>query len=102
MRMRGHSEHDDFRYVPPDLLRAWQKWDPVARMQSYLRTRHGLDDDTVAGIDGEVAAAIDAAEVQAKAEPPPDPASARDGLYRRWSPSWTVPAGVLGGWQDDR
>ena len=29
MRMRGHAEHDDFAYVPKELLAEWQKKDPV-------------------------------------------------------------------------
>jgi TPP-dependent pyruvate/acetoin dehydrogenase alpha subunit len=31
MRMRGHAEHDDFSYVPKELLEHWQKMDPVDR-----------------------------------------------------------------------
>lgn len=29
MRMRGHAEHDDFSYVPKDLLEEWSAKDPV-------------------------------------------------------------------------
>lgn len=29
MRMRGHAEHDDFSYVPKDLLDEWSAKDPV-------------------------------------------------------------------------
>ncbi len=29
MRMRGHAEHDDFSYVPKDMLEEWKKKDPV-------------------------------------------------------------------------
>jgi TPP-dependent pyruvate/acetoin dehydrogenase alpha subunit len=29
MRMRGHAEHDDFSYVPKDLLEEWATKDPV-------------------------------------------------------------------------
>lgn len=31
MRMRGHAEHDDFSYVPKELLAHWQLMDPVDR-----------------------------------------------------------------------
>ena len=31
MRMRGHAEHDDFSYVPKDVLAHWQQLDPVDR-----------------------------------------------------------------------
>lgn len=29
MRMRGHAEHDDFAYVPKDILERWSTKDPV-------------------------------------------------------------------------
>ncbi len=100
MRMRGHSEHDDFRYVPASLIEAWQPWDPVTRMKGYLRARH---DETVASLselEAAVAEEIDAAEAQAKAEPTPVPNSAKEGVFRRWHPEWTVPADQLGGWSE--
>ena len=31
MRMRGHAEHDDFSYVPKELLEEWSAKDPVER-----------------------------------------------------------------------
>jgi TPP-dependent pyruvate/acetoin dehydrogenase alpha subunit len=31
MRMRGHAEHDDFSYVPKELLEQWAVKDPVER-----------------------------------------------------------------------
>lgn len=34
MRMRGHAEHDDFAYVPKDMLEEWKKKDPV---ETYIR-----------------------------------------------------------------
>lgn len=33
MRMRGHAEHDDFSYVPRDVLEYWKRRDPVDRYQ---------------------------------------------------------------------
>jgi TPP-dependent pyruvate/acetoin dehydrogenase alpha subunit len=36
MRMRGHGEHDDMRYVPPELLEEWQRKDPIARFERFL------------------------------------------------------------------
>ncbi|MCX7929128.1 MAG: thiamine pyrophosphate-dependent dehydrogenase E1 component subunit alpha [Chlorobi bacterium] len=48
MRMRGHAEHDDFRYVPPPMLQYWEKRDPISRYETQLvergvMTRHELD-----------------------------------------------------------
>lgn len=36
MRMRGHAEHDDARYVPKELLTEWEKRDPIAQYQDSL------------------------------------------------------------------
>jgi TPP-dependent pyruvate/acetoin dehydrogenase alpha subunit len=36
MRMRGHAEHDDFSYVPKELLEYWQKRDPLDRYIAFL------------------------------------------------------------------
>lgn len=39
MRMRGHAEHDDFSYVPKEMLESWQKKDPVERYEKLLLER---------------------------------------------------------------
>lgn len=36
MRMKGHAEHDDARYVPRAMLEAWRKKDPILRYEKYL------------------------------------------------------------------
>ena len=36
MRMKGHAEHDDARYVPKEVLEAWRKKDPILRYEKYL------------------------------------------------------------------
>lgn len=35
MRMRGHAEHDDYAYVPKEMLAEWTKKDPV---ETYAKT----------------------------------------------------------------
>ena len=39
MRMRGHAEHDDMKYVPAEMLEAWAKRDPLARYEAHLTGR---------------------------------------------------------------
>ncbi len=39
MRMKGHAEHDDARYVPKALLEKWRKKDPILRYEKHLRTK---------------------------------------------------------------
>ncbi len=34
MRMRGHAEHDDMRYVPKALLEEWESKDAIARYRA--------------------------------------------------------------------
>jgi TPP-dependent pyruvate/acetoin dehydrogenase alpha subunit len=36
MRMKGHSEHDDAWYVPPDERKEWEERDPIARYERRL------------------------------------------------------------------
>jgi pyruvate dehydrogenase E1 component alpha subunit/2-oxoisovalerate dehydrogenase E1 component alpha subunit len=36
MRMRGHAEHDDMKYVPAEMLAEWAKKDPIARYEAHL------------------------------------------------------------------
>lgn len=40
MRMRGHAEHDDFSYVPKELLAYWQSKDPVDTYSAKLVATH--------------------------------------------------------------
>lgn len=42
MRMRGHAEHDDFSYVPKEMLEEWSAKDPVERYIDRL-----IDDGVV-------------------------------------------------------
>ena len=39
MRMRGHAEHDDFSYVPKELLEHWQMMDPVDRYINHCLSK---------------------------------------------------------------
>ena len=36
MRMRGHAEHDDMKYVPREMLEAWARKDPILRFERRL------------------------------------------------------------------
>ncbi|MCH2278595.1 MAG: thiamine pyrophosphate-dependent dehydrogenase E1 component subunit alpha [Vicinamibacterales bacterium] len=80
MRMRGHAEHDDMRYVSKPLLDAWEARDPITRYRAHL-------------IETEVATETDLVEIEAmsrqyaedeaglaEADPGPDPATVADGV----------------------
>ncbi len=47
-RMKGHAEHDDQRYVNPDLIAHWAAKDPLPRFGSWMEQRGWKVDDSLA------------------------------------------------------
>ncbi len=81
MRMRGHAEHDDMRYVPKELLAEWEARDAIARYRAgllgeQLATARELDDLDRRAHEH----ARDEADL-AEGEPMPDPATVGQGVY---------------------
>ncbi|MCX6997320.1 MAG: thiamine pyrophosphate-dependent dehydrogenase E1 component subunit alpha [Kiritimatiellaeota bacterium] len=81
MRMRGHGEHDDFAYVPRDLLARYAARDPLDLARARLSAAGALTAAAAARLEQECLAEVDAACQQALAEPPPDPATLTEGVY---------------------
>ena len=81
MRMRGHAEHDDMKYVPREKLEAWAGKDPIARYERHLagqRRRHAER----ARRDRRGARGLAERDVDfAAASPFPDPERALAGVY---------------------
>jgi TPP-dependent pyruvate/acetoin dehydrogenase alpha subunit len=77
MRMKGHAEHDDARYVPPAMLEAWRRKDPIAGFEAYLNSNNLMDPDEKAEIEGRVDREIreDVAFADASPFPPGEDAS---------------------------
>ena len=81
MRMKGHAEHDDMRYVSKPLLDAWAARDPIARYRTHLvetatATEVELDEiETMSRRYAEEEAAV------AEADPMPDPATVSAGVF---------------------
>ncbi|MCC7384930.1 MAG: thiamine pyrophosphate-dependent dehydrogenase E1 component subunit alpha [Deltaproteobacteria bacterium] len=94
MRMRGHSEHDDFRYVPRTLMEAWKAWDPVTRLEQHLIAAKALTVPALEAIRAEVSAEIDRAVEEAEEAPLPEGPEAVEGVFREWAEGWTVPDGA--------
>lgn len=90
MRMRGHSEHDDFKYVPPELIDAWSKWDPVARLGRALTERGDATAEELARVEDRVADEVESAFGAARAEPEPAQDTAGRDVFRLWSEDWTI------------
>lgn len=81
MRMSGHAQHDDMRYVPKDLLGDWQKKDPISRLRALLVDNGVSGAAALDDIDRELKAYA-AAEADLAAEMPmPDPSQVSAGVY---------------------
>jgi len=81
MRMQGHAQHDDARYVPKTLLEEWQKKDPIARFTQVLVERGTANEKRIAEID-RMAKSYAADEADAAEQSPmPDPATVARGVY---------------------
>jgi TPP-dependent pyruvate/acetoin dehydrogenase alpha subunit len=77
MRMHGHGAHDDMRYVPKELFDHWSKRDPI---ETYER-RLSADGVDVEAIRASVREELEQETEWALAQPMPDPATARDGVF---------------------
>ncbi|MEW6279931.1 MAG: thiamine pyrophosphate-dependent dehydrogenase E1 component subunit alpha, partial [Candidatus Eremiobacterota bacterium] len=77
MRMRGHAEHDDARYVPRALLEEWQAKDPIERYRAVL-SEHS---DRLGEIDERVAREVEEEARIAEQSPMPDSAFALGGVF---------------------
>lgn len=81
MRMEGHAQHDDARYVPKELVEQWEKKDPIARFTKVLVDRGAANVEQIAEID-RMARSYAAEEADAaERSPMPDPATITRGVY---------------------
>ncbi len=81
MRMQGHAQHDDARYVPEALLAEWGRKDPLVRFRATILDRDAAGETEIDEID-RMAKRYAAEEADAAdASPPPDPATVARGVY---------------------
>jgi len=80
-RMKGHAEHDNQAYVPPELIEQWKARDALGRYEKVLMELGAGTADDFAAIQQRVKQEIDAATDEAERSPMPDPADAGRGLY---------------------
>jgi acetoin:2,6-dichlorophenolindophenol oxidoreductase subunit alpha len=81
MRMRGHGEHDDFSYVPRDLLEQYAKRDPIRVAWERLLAEGAATKDELMQIEHACREDVDRSYQQALNEPPPDPSTLMEGVY---------------------
>ena len=77
MRMRGHAEHDDARYVPRALFEEWRTRDPLDRLRKRLASQSAQ----LEVIDQEVEREVEAEARLADESPMPDPSYAFGGVF---------------------
>jgi len=81
MRMEGHAQHDDARYVPKEIVEEWRGKDPIARFTKVLLERGAADEKRIAEIDKmSKSYAADEADL-AEQSPMPDPSNVARGVY---------------------
>ena len=81
MRMRGHGEHDDFSYVPKELIERYAARDPLLVARKRLEADGIFTAAEIDEIDASCQREVEQAYRQALAEPPPDPRTLLDGVY---------------------
>lgn len=81
MRMKGHAEHDDARYMPKELLEAWRKKDPILRFEKYLAQKKLMTAEEKAALDARIENEIRADVAFAEASPFPAPNAAAQPVW---------------------
>jgi TPP-dependent pyruvate/acetoin dehydrogenase alpha subunit len=81
MRMKGHAEHDDARYVPKEMFERWRKRDPIRRFEKYLAQKKLMTAKEKAAIEARVEREIREEAEFAEANPLPEGRAAVVGVY---------------------
>ena len=80
-RMKGHAEHDDASYVPPELFEQWMAKDPIDRFERHLLGGGLATEAELAEIVARIQAELDTEVDFALASPMPPPERAHEGVY---------------------
>jgi pyruvate dehydrogenase E1 component alpha subunit/2-oxoisovalerate dehydrogenase E1 component alpha subunit len=81
MRMRGHAEHDDMKYVPLPLIEEWAKKDPLLRYERRLLDRGAATPADLASVKARIETLLAEDLAWAEQSPFPDPTSGLSGVY---------------------
>jgi TPP-dependent pyruvate/acetoin dehydrogenase alpha subunit len=76
MRMKGHAEHDDARYVPEEEFEKWRKRDPILRFEKYLAQHKLMTEEEEAAIAARIEKEIREDVAFAESSPFPEPQEA--------------------------
>ncbi|MFB3922259.1 MAG: thiamine pyrophosphate-dependent dehydrogenase E1 component subunit alpha [Terriglobia bacterium] len=81
MRMKGHAEHDDARYVPKEEFEKWRKRDPILVCEKYLAAKKLMTAEEKAAIEARIENEIREDVAFAEASPFPAPEEAARPVY---------------------
>lgn len=81
MRMKGHAEHDDARYVPKEVLEEWKKKDPILRYEKYLAQTRLMTAKEKAALEARIEEEIRADVAFAESDPFPPPQDAAQPVW---------------------
>jgi pyruvate dehydrogenase E1 component alpha subunit/2-oxoisovalerate dehydrogenase E1 component alpha subunit len=93
-RMKGHAEHDDAGYVPPELFEQWRQRDPIDRFHRHLLAEGLASEEELAAVVAEIDKVLDAEVDRALASPFPPPERALEGVYEEGPPAEAEAGGV--------
>ncbi|HEV7919844.1 MAG TPA: thiamine pyrophosphate-dependent dehydrogenase E1 component subunit alpha [Thermoanaerobaculia bacterium] len=80
-RMKGHAEHDNQSYVPPELIEQWRAKDPLVRYEKTLIDGGIARQEEFDAIQQRVKRELDAAVDEAERSPMPNGEDAGKGLW---------------------
>jgi pyruvate dehydrogenase E1 component alpha subunit/2-oxoisovalerate dehydrogenase E1 component alpha subunit len=80
-RMKGHAEHDNQSYVPPELIEEWRAKDPLTRYENTLVEQNLATREDFEQIQQRVKRELDAAVDEAERSPMPKGEDAAKGLW---------------------
>jgi pyruvate dehydrogenase E1 component alpha subunit/2-oxoisovalerate dehydrogenase E1 component alpha subunit len=80
-RMKGHAEHDNAAYVPPQLIEEWKAKDPVVRFERKLIEDKVATQPEFEAVQARVRDEVDRATDEAEKSPMPRPEEAALGVF---------------------
>jgi TPP-dependent pyruvate/acetoin dehydrogenase alpha subunit len=80
-RLKGHAEHDNQSYVPPEVIEEWKAKDPLPRFERVLMELGAATQEDFDRIQLRVRAEVDAATDEAEKSPMPEASEVGKGLF---------------------
>jgi len=80
MRMKGHAEHDDMKYVPKEMVEKWAERDPIAQFEKFL-VGVGIGPNLLQAVVKRVEEELTTELARAEASPMPEATSGLTDVY---------------------